>query len=301
MIWIFFSFQCDSSVSLSLSLTNMSGEGEPRAAEEEEPRVRPVGGTEYSWCKAVPTGTGTTVLALLLSKPPEISSIQTALHNLQNSHPILRSKLHYNTTTRTFLYLIPPTPHLQIQPFDLSSTAHILQSLHTPNDDDDHHYSITPFHLILEHELNRNTWLDPYHPSYADEDVFFASLYTLSESQWVLTLRLHTSACDRTAAVSLLRELLSLLVTGGEGAETEFGDKGEVNLGIEELVPAGKANKPFWARGVDMLGYSLNSLRLANLDFSDVESPRNSQVVTLQISSNDTEKLLAVSAKSSNF
>jgi len=269
--------------------------GEPQAPEE-----RPVGGTEYSWCKAVPTGTGTTVLALLLSKPPEISSIQTALHNLQNSHPILRSKLHFNTTTRTFSYLIPPTPHLQIQPFDLSSTARILQLLHTPNDNDDHHhhYSITPFHLILEHEINQNTWRDPDQPSYADEDVFFASLYTLSEAQWALTLRLHTSACDRTAAVSLLKELLTLVVNGGEGAETEFGDKGEVNLGIEELIPAGKANKPFWARGVDMLGYSLNSLRTANLDFRDVESPRKTQVVTLQMSSDDTQKLLAVS---SNF
>jgi len=269
--------------------------GEPQAPEE-----RPVGGTEYSWCKAVPTGTGTTVLALLLSKPPEISSIQTALHNLQNSHPILRSKLHFNTTTRTISYLIPPTPHLQIQPFDLSSTARILQSLHTPNDNDDHHhhYSITPFHLILEHEINQNTWRDPDQPSYADEDVFFASLYTLSEAQWALTLRLHTSACDRTAAVSLLKELLTLVVNGGEGAETEFGDKGEVNLGIEELIPAGKANKPFWARGVDMLGYSLNSLRTANLDFRDVESPRKTQVVTLQMSSDDTQKLLAVS---SNF
>ncbi|KAE8098574.1 hypothetical protein FH972_016627 [Carpinus fangiana] len=265
--------------------------GEPQSPEE-EPRTRPVGGTEYSWCKAVPTGTGTTVLALLLSKPPDISAIQTALHNLQNSHPILRSKLRFDATTRTFSYLIPPAPHLQIQPFDLSSTALILQSLHTPNDDDDHHYSITPFHLILEHELNQNTWHDPDNPLYADKDVFFASLYTLSEAQWTLTLRLHTSACDRASAVSLLRELLRL-VTGGEGTATEFGDNGEVNLGIEELIPAGKANKPFWARGVDMLGYSLNSLRLANLDFRDVESPRITQMVKLQMSSNETEKLLA--------
>lgn len=90
-------------------------------------------------------------------------------------------------------------------------------------------------------------------------------------------------------------------MNGGEGAEAEFGDKGEVNLGIEELIPAGKANKPFWARGVDMLGYSLNSLRTANLDFRDAESPRNTQVVTLQMSSDDTEKLLAVSSTSFTF
>lgn len=94
--------------------------------------------------------------------------------------------------------------------------------------------------------------------------------------------------------MSLLRELLG---SGreGEGMEMEFGDKGEVNLGIEELIPAGKANKPFWARGMDMLGYSLNALRLTNLDFRDANSTRFSQMVRLQMTASDTEKLLAVS------
>ncbi|KAG2682977.1 hypothetical protein I3760_10G010400 [Carya illinoinensis] len=263
----------------------------PQNPEAVEPKARTVGGTEYSWCKAVPGGTGITVLALLLSKPPDIWTIQTAIHNLQNAHPILRSKLHFTTTTtKTFSFLTPPTPHLQIRPLDLSSTSHIL---HNQND---HHYSVTPFHLILEHELNQNRWHDPDHPSYADEDVLFASLYTLSKAQWTLTLRLHTSACDRTTAVSVLRELLgSLTGSGREGEDVgrEFGYKEDVNLGIEDLIPAGKANKPFWARGVDMLGYSLNSLRLANLDFRDANSPRYSQVVRLQMTAVDTEKLVA--------
>lgn len=111
-------------------------------------------------------------------------------------------------------------------------------------------------------------------------------------------LRLHTSACDRTTALSILRELLgSLTRSGREGGELgrEFGYKEDVNLGIEELIPAGKANKPFWARGVDMLGYSLNSLRLENLGFMDANSPRSSQVVRLQMTAVDTEKLVAVS------
>lgn len=81
----------------------------------------------------------------------------------------------------------------------------------------------------------------------------------------------------------------------GEGAEREIGDNVEVNLGIEQMIPAGKANKPFWARGIDMLGYSLNSFRLANLDFIDVDSPRCSQLVRLQMTPLDTQKLLAVS------
>ena len=268
---------------------------EPPAAQPPEPKCRAVGGTEYSWCKAVPLGTGVTVLGLLLSKPPDLPLFQNALHNLQNSHPILRSKLRYDPTATTFSFLTPqnPQPLLQIQPFDLQSTSRILQTHPSQSS------SVTPFRLIVEHEINNNTtWRNPEHPLYADKDIMYASVYTLSEAQWALTLRLHTSACDRTAAASLLRELLEFVtaMSGyGEGAEREIGDNVEVNLGIEQMIPAGKANKPFWARGVDMLGYSLNSFRLSNLDFIDVDSPKRSQLVRLQMTPLDTQKLLAVS------
>ncbi|KAH0971679.1 hypothetical protein GBA52_023835 [Prunus armeniaca] len=251
-----------------------------------EPKTRPVGGTEYSWCKAVPSGTGITVLALLLSKPPNFSILQTALHNIQNSHPVLRSKHLFDPTTNTFSFLTPPTPHLQIQRFDLPSTVLILQNQNQPN--------IPAFHLILEHELNINTWRNPNPSSDADTDVLFASVYTISESRWALALRVHTSACDRAAAVALLRALLAEMKSTGEGgAERELKGNGEVSLGIEDLIPNGKANKPFWARGVDLLGYSLNSLRLSNLDFKDASSARRSQVVKLQLNPHDCQRLLA--------
>ncbi|XP_004303543.1 PREDICTED: uncharacterized protein LOC101300265 [Fragaria vesca subsp. vesca] len=245
--------------------------------------ARPVGGTEYSWCKAVPVGTGITVLALLLTKPPNIPLLQNALHNLQNSHPILRSNLHFDSATNSFSFLTPPSPHLQIQPFDLPSTASILR----PSS------AVSPFHQILEHELNLNTWRNPHPPSAdADTDVFFASTYGLSESRWALVLRLHTSACDRAAAVALLKELLGS-VGGGGGTEMEIKGKGEVLSALEDLIPNGKASKPFWARGVDMLGYSLNSLRLSNLEFKDVSLEKTTQMVKLRINPEHTDKLLA--------
>lgn len=113
-----------------------------------------------------------------------------------------------------------------------------------------------------------------------------------------MVLRLHTSTCDRAAAVGLLRELLVLM--GGEnqgGITKEYENEVEVSLGIEDYIPSGKGNKPFWARGIDMLGYSLNSFRLSNLDFVDADSPRGSQVVRLQMNSDDTQKLLDVSGR----
>ncbi|KAE9465601.1 hypothetical protein C3L33_02491, partial [Rhododendron williamsianum] len=263
---------------------------QPTDAPPPHPTGRPVGGTEHSWCKAVPTGTGITVLALLLFKPPDLSLLQTALRNLQTTHPLLRSHLHLNPTTHAFAFAfsLPPSPPLlRIQPFDLPSTARILHTISNPNN------KLSTFHLILEHELNQNPWQDDATGSATDAvnvDVFFARVYRLSEGEWALTLRLHTAACDRTGAAAVLRELMGMM-GGGVGREIE--GEGVVNLGIEECVPRGKADKPFWARGVDMLGYSLNSFRFSNLDFVDAGSPRCSQVVRLRMAADETGRVLS--------
>lgn len=257
-----------------------------RNTEAPEPMARPVGGTEYSWCKAVPTGTGITVLALLLSKHPNIQLLRTALNNLQNNHPILRSKLHSSADAKTFSFITPPEPHILIQQCDISSTSQTIS---------DKTGAGSPFQLILEHELNRNTWTNPSHQSNtnSDSNLFYVSIYTPSETQWVVTLRLHTSICDRASAVAVSKELLRLMTGRDEGGiEKEYDRKGEVSLGIEEFIPSGKANKPFWARGVDMLGYSLNSLRLSNISFVDADSPRFSQVLRLQLNRDETGRLV---------
>ena len=125
-------------------------------------------------------------------------------------------------------------------------------------------------------------------------DVLHASIYTLEEggvTKWSLIIRVHSAVCDRTAAVAAMKDLTAMIKEGGGGGAEE----GEVTLGLEEYVPDGKTNKPFWARGVDMLGYSLNSFRLANLDFADPGSPRSSRVVRLLMDLEHTKKLLEVS------
>ncbi|CAI0462284.1 unnamed protein product [Linum tenue] len=153
-------------------------------ADQPEPTTRPVGRTEYSWCKAVPAGTGITILALLLSKPPDIPILHNAIHKLQNSHPILRSKLHLDTAANTFSLVTQPSPHLQIQQFDLSSTADIINNA----GDKIEKFSIPVHQLVIEHEMNKNPWItEPNVP-----DLFFTSSNTLSETQWLLALRLHT-------------------------------------------------------------------------------------------------------------
>ena len=259
-----------------------------------EPKGRPVGGTEYSWCQAVPGGTGIAVLALLSSKAPNISLLQTAIHKLQNSHPILKSRLNSNTTTNTISFITSPTSFVQVKSFTIPSTFSIIESLSIPTN-----HSISPFHLILEHELNQNTWSSTSSPNNNHtctntNDMFFATTYALPSTKYVVVFRLHVSACDRTTAASLLRELLKLMSeeVGGGLMENNIG---EVSLKIEDLIPNGKAKKPLWSRGVDMLSYSVSSLWLTNLKFKDTRSPRSSQVVRLQMNQNETEKILAVS------
>ncbi|KAK7268015.1 hypothetical protein RIF29_20697 [Crotalaria pallida] len=247
--------------------------------------TRPVGGTEFSWCKAVPGGTGITVLGLLLSKPPPISILQNTLHNIQNSHPILRSKIHLDSATNTFHFVTPPNPSIQIQPFDPQSTLRILQSESNGHDhnNNNHHHADT-FQILLEHEMNRNTWRDL---SGDGSDVIYASAYEISDERFAVFLRLHTAACDRAAAVALLREIL-VRVGGGEGKTEE----GMMNMAIEDVIPVEKRNKAFWARGLDMLGYSLNAFRLGNLGFVDADSPRRSRVVRLQFNADETHSLV---------
>ncbi|KAK9057668.1 hypothetical protein SSX86_022504 [Deinandra increscens subsp. villosa] len=233
---------------------------------------RRVGGTEYSWCRAVPGGTGVTVSALLFSKPPDLSLLQSCIHKLQISHPILRSKLRFDPSTNNFSVFTPSdSPAIQIQTSDLAQS----------------------FHLTLENEMNTNPWRNfnqNDQVTVTEADVMFASVYSLPEKQWAVVLRLHTVACDRAAAAFLVRELLGLL---GGGVEREIVTEERLGLAIEDCIPAGKANKPFWARGADMIGYSVNSFRFSNLEFKEAGFPNSTQFVRLKIGSDDTDRILS--------
>ncbi|KAD3336362.1 hypothetical protein R6Q59_028412 [Mikania micrantha] len=234
---------------------------------------RPVGGTEYSWCRAVPGGTGITVLSLLFFKQPNLPHLQSCIHKLQTSHPILRSKLRFNPSTNTFSIFTPSgVPTLQIHTSDLPQS----------------------FYLAIEHEMNTNPWVNFNHTNQEIEiDVMFASCYSLPEQQWAVVLRLHTAVCDRATAASLLRELLWLFCDGELGVDREIGAEEGLGLAIEDCIPAGKANKPFWLRGADMIGYSVNSFRFSNLGFKEIGLPDSTRFVRLKIGSEDTDRILS--------
>ncbi|KAK9127821.1 hypothetical protein Syun_016618 [Stephania yunnanensis] len=236
--------------------------------------TRPINGTEHTWVRAARGGTGVSVCALHLSKPPDPDSLENTLHKILNSHPILRS--HLAPTGASFT--IPTTPHLRLRSLDLSTTAAAADS-------------IPPFELIIQHELNQNPWSTT--PTTTDESqpTMFATLYALPEAKWAAAVRALTAVCDRTAAVGVLKEVK--MGIWGEGIEGGFGGEDGVNLGIEKLVPTGKGSKALWARGFDLVGYSLNSFRLSNLPFKDTASTRSSAFVRMRFDSDETSRLLS--------
>ncbi|KAL8140979.1 hypothetical protein V2J09_007000 [Rumex salicifolius] len=242
---------------------------------------RAVGAAEQSWCRALPGGTGITVVALLFSKQPDMRILQNALHKVQNLHPILRSKLHLDPRTRKFSFVTPTVSDLQVKSIDLRSTMEIVQVSEE---------SVSPFQTIVEHELNLNPWENPRSTG---SDLMEAKVYEMEGGEWTVTVKAHTAACDRTASDTVLREVVGLLLASkAVGAEMEIKGKGEVKMGMEEYVPGGKGKKSLWARGVNMLGYSLNSFRLSNIEFVDTRSPRRTQLASLRLEPEASTRLL---------
>ncbi|CAN0879485.1 hypothetical protein LINGRAHAP2_LOCUS13071 [Linum grandiflorum] len=249
---------------------------------------RVLGGTEQSCSRAVAGGTGTAVLAILTTKSPNSAALQTALHTLQTNHPILRSRLRHNPSSPAAATIVTAEhPFVAVTEYNLSHTLNIIEN----NNDE---FDSPPLQLILEHELNNNQF------SSSDDDLddmLFATTYALPEEKWAMVLRLHVVACDRTTTVSLLKELLSLVGTKDQEKDETTSSwveegSGGVGLAIEKLVPSGKNKKSIWARGINMVGYSLGSFRLTNLTFVDAKSPTRSRVVRLQLDRDQTQKLL---------
>ncbi|KAL1545685.1 hypothetical protein AAHA92_22378 [Salvia divinorum] len=253
--------------------------------------VRTLGNVEQTWCRAVACGTGSTVLALQMGKPEsKLPLLHQVLKKLLHSHPLLRSKLHYNPSTRDFSFLSPASaPPLAIQNHDIPTTADLLLRLSTKQSSD-----LPPCHLITEHELNDSQWRNPNSFPCSGADVIHAAMYALSETQSIVAVRLHASVCDRTTAESILREMMELVVEVEGGRKFAGIDNGgEGSSGIEALVPRGAGKKTLWAHGVDMLGYSVSSLRLSNLKFKNTKVARYSEVVRFKMDTHQTALVLA--------
>ncbi|XP_057860006.2 uncharacterized protein LOC131068763 [Cryptomeria japonica] len=283
------------------------------------PHSRMLGGTEYSWCKALGGGTGITVLALHFEQGVDPIQLQEVVHAVQRKYPRLRSKLVRINGNPAFS--VCPHPYVEVEFVESATTSEILSQISSPNGsspvnddsstdeisiDSDGYVSDTDcqdWQYLVEHELNINPWVES--PDFQQpKDMLIAKLYHLpQDNSSLFILRIHTSICDRASAATILKEMLHAFYEKKFGhpppqraspSQTEGCDFNEEDLNfmaIEDAIPKGKANKPFWAHGIDLLGYSLGSRRHSYLPFEDPQSPRRSQVVRLCLSSEETTRL----------
>lgn len=283
------------------------------------PHSRMLGGTEYSWCKALGGGTGITVLALHFEHSVDPIQLQEVIHAVQRNFPRLRSKLVWINGNPAFS--VCPDPYVQVEFVESAETSEILSHISSPNgsspasddsstdeisidsDGNESDSDCQDWRYLVEHELNINPWLDS--PDFQQpKDMLIAKLYHLPQGiSSLFIIRIHTSICDRASAATILKEMLHLfyekkfghppprIASPSRTKDCGFSEE-ELNfMAIEDAIPKEKANKPFWAHGIDLLGYSLGSRRHSYLPFEDPQSPRRSQIVRLCLSSEGTSRL----------
>uniref|UniRef100_A0A0D9V833 Phthiocerol/phthiodiolone dimycocerosyl transferase C-terminal domain-containing protein n=1 Tax=Leersia perrieri TaxID=77586 RepID=A0A0D9V833_9ORYZ len=248
----------------------------------EPERARAVGGMEYGWCRAVPGGTGTTLLAFRLARgAAKAATVQAALESLLDAHPVLRARLRGSSSGSPTLAFPSATPPLALELLPVPESA-------------------PDFASLLELELNRNPWSATASEPDADAPpVLFVTFYELPppSSAAALFVRIHTAACDRAASASLIRELVASLAGDGDEAASSSASAGEpedaaVRAALEERIPQRDSWKPFWARGIDMVGYSINGLRTSTLPFEVTGTERSTQMVRLGFDREETTRLL---------
>ncbi|CAI7891908.1 unnamed protein product [Closterium sp. NIES-53] len=143
-------------------------------------------------------------------------------------------------------------------------------------------------------------------------------MYRLHEGRSLILFRAHTSVCDRKSAGIIVEDLLSFLddEVNGSGSRADLGSANECSgdepnsqdkdhsakiqkaelpvsslKDVESCIPPELSRKPFWAHGLDVVGYGLNSRRYSWLPFHDSSSERQSALIRSGLSRSDTERL----------
>ena len=244
---------------------------------------RKLGKTESNWVAAVESGTGTTITSILFDRHVPVAELEGSLRDLVAAHPRLRSVIVQEADEFWFRTL--DEVHVNLCEVDESSN--------TWEDDDEEGNAREPWHLITEQALNT-----PF-PKEFPIPVFVPKLYLLPHSQSLLVLRLHASAADMASTATIVKHIVSSLHRSGNKVE---GDESNLNISeqevvlpsIEDAIPPGQANKPFWAHGVDVVGYGLVSRRHAYLPFDDTENLRTSKLLRGALTVDATTLLLKV-------
>lgn len=252
--------------------------------------ARKLGKTEANWVAAVDEGTGITISSILFERRIPVTDLEAALRDVLALHPRLRSTI--EQAHNEFFFQTPETVSV--------SLSEIVWSAQGEEEGDEDNRAQQLWHGITEDELNI-----PYQK--CPVPVFEPKLYLLPESQSLLVLRLHAAAADMASTPIIIKQVVSSLYKRS-GTEKESAEGVEDNLEklklsepqevllpcIEDAIPSGQAKKPFWAHGVDVVGYGLVSRRHAYLPFDNPEGLRQSKLLRAGLTAEATDLLLKV-------
>lgn len=248
---------------------------------------RKLGKTESNWCAAVESGTGITITSILFERRVPLAELEDSLRDVLALHPRLRSVI--SREESEFFFRAAVEVSVRVCEVDQSSRNF---------EDHAEDNAGEPWHLITEEELNI-----PF-PNEYPLPVFVPKLYLLPHSQSLLVLRVHAAAADMASTPTIVKHIVSSLHKRSGSKSAEGLGYGVENLklseqeialpSVEDGIPPGQANKPFWAHGVDVVGYGLVSRRHAYLPFDDTDGVRMSKLLRGGLSDEATNLLLKV-------
>lgn len=239
---------------------------------------RNLGKTESNFCAAIESGTGITITSIWFSRRVPLADLESSLRDLLALHPRLRSEITFEQNELRF----HTSEEVSVLICEVDQSSRSFEEEENSN-------AREPWHLITEEELNT-----PFPKEYPIP-VFVPKLYILPHSESLLVLRLHSAAVDMASTATIVKQIVSSLHTrsGTEALENfEVSEEIVILPSVEDGIPPGQANKPFWAHGVDVVGYGLVSRRHAYLPFEDTESVRKSKLLRGALSTEATNLLL---------
>lgn len=257
-------------------------------------KCRPLGTTEANWCRALDGGTGTCITGILLAKSIGVAPIQASLSLTLAAQPLLRAQIVDKQGQLCF----------DISDNVLLDIEIINQEALQPVENIDRSAQ-EPWLQIVEDEMNTTF------PQQKPFRVIEARLYRFPNTDSLIIVKLHPAAADHVSAVGVssqfLKHLQDFVIAEENGEDLqELIDRRlsvelekrlemdeEVPACVEDAIPPGKARKPFWAHGLDVLGYGLSAFRHAILPLENVvDNNRKSRIIITDFGESATSKML---------
>jgi hypothetical protein len=244
-----------SSIGSSCAADMMEG-GVDEVISLEGPHDRLLGDTEENWCRAVAGGTGISVIGVLFSKQLDSSKLQLAIDVVQSNHPRLRSELMWIQGKPAFRVSSKPCVKVQVLDAtgseDTSPLIADFEHVQTTEDgnaeqpekskEDDRAWL-----TLVETELNTNIWPEKQH-SLESMQMFVIRLHYLPGNRSLVTLRVHTAACDRVSAATVLTDILEALLNISKqlplDSETPHNLEADTHGGLKNEMPSGRPLLP---------------------------------------------------------